>query len=195
MTEYGLQPSYLRLDYHSSYAPHSQTIPVKQWLPTSITGVMGSFVNWNGVPVDAEDMVDAFVDEAKALLPTTSGYDFATIFNYDSGADKFIPVGGKALAVAGTMTPASPNKAVSLTLNMRTIGGQAFKLVFLDYVLGAAEFNKIRASAFSAGMVDTLTQIADINNAWSGRDNTRPSAPISGTFDVNNALRKQYRMI
>jgi hypothetical protein len=195
MTEYGLQPSYLRLDYSSSYAPHSQTIPLKEWLPTSITGLMGSFVNWNGVPIDAEDMIDGYVDVAKTLIPTTSSYDFATIFNFDSGADKFIPVAGKSLAVAGTVTPASPNKAVSLTLNLRTLGGQAFKLVFLDYVIGAREFNKDVPSDWSAAMTNTALYVSDIDNAFSGRDNTRPSAPISATFDLNDALRKQYHMI
>lgn len=195
MTEYGLQPSYIRLDYSSSYGPHSQTIPTVQWLPTPITGDMGSFVNWNTVPVDAEDMIDTLVAEAKTLLPTTTTYNLATIFNWDTGAEKFFPVATKALAVAGTVTPANVNKAVSFTLNMRTIGGQPFKMVFLDYVLTGAEFNKILPISFAAGMVDVAAILSSQDWGWSGRDNTRPAIPVSGTFDLNNALRKQYRMI
>lgn len=195
MTEYGLQPSYVRLDYHSSYGPHSQTIPTVQWLPTSITGTLGSYVNWDSTPIDAEAMIDDFVDIAKDLIPTTSQYDVATVFNFDVGADRFIPVATKALGVTGTFTPASPNKAVSLTLNMRTVGGQPFKLVFLDYVLGAAEFNKIGPAAFSADMTAIVDEVSGTTNAWSGRDNTRPTASISATFDLNDALRKQYRMV
>jgi len=195
MTEYTLRPSYGRLDYHSSYGPHSQSIPTKQWLQTSITGTLGSYINWDSDAIDAEDMWDQYVDEAKGLLPTTSGFDLITIFNWDDGLAKFLPVASKALAVAGTATPANVNKAVSLTLNMRTLGGQPFKLVYLDYVLADAEFNKITPAAFSTPMEDVVNIVSLTTLAFAGRDNTRPSAAISGTFDLNDALRKQYRMV
>jgi hypothetical protein len=195
MTEYGLQPSYIRLDYHSSYGPHSQTIPTKQWLPTSITGAMGSYVGWGSVPLDAEDMIDGYVALAKVLIPPTSQYDLATIFNWDSGADRFIPVATKTLAVAGTSGTGSPNKAISFTMNLRTDGGQPMKLVWLDYVHTGLEFNKIGAGGFSAAMLLVADYVADIDNAFAGRDNTRPGAIVSGTFDLNQALRKQYRMV
>jgi|SRR6185436_2751370 len=194
MTEYGLQPSYLRFDYHSSYGPHSQTIPTKQWLQTSITGTLGSYINWDGDAIDAEDMVDEYLLEAKTLLPTTSVFDLVTVFNWDATLEKFLPVASAAQSVAGTVTPANVNKAVSLTINMRSLGGQPFKLVYLDYVLAGAEFNKIGPSAFAAGMNDVVNIVSGTTNAWSARDNTRPSTAISATFDLNDALRKQYRM-
>jgi len=194
MTEYGLQPSYIRLDYHSSYAPHSQTIPTVQWLPTSITGAMGSYVNWNSIPIDAEQMIDDYVAAAKELLPTTSSYDLATVFNYDSGANIFVPIATKSLAVAGTMGAASPNKAFSFTINLRTVGGHALKNVFLDYVVGAIELNKISILGFTADMLAVAGELTDADNGWSGRDNTRPGAIVSGTYDLNDALQKQYRM-
>jgi hypothetical protein len=195
MTEYGLQPSYIRLDYSSSYGPHSSTIPTTQWLPTSITGAMGSYVGWNTVPIDAEDMIDGYVALAKALIPPTSSFNFATVFNFDSGpANRFIPVASKALSVVGTSATGSPNKAVSFTMNMRTEGGQPFKVVYLDFYL-ATEFNKITAGGFSVAMLAVANYLGDSANAFSGRDNTRPSAIVSGTFDLNDALRKQYRMI
>jgi hypothetical protein len=195
MTEYGLQPSYVRLDYHSAYGPHSQTIPTKQWLPTSITGAMGSYVGWGSVPIDAEDMIDGYVAVAKKMLLPSSQYDLATVFNWDAGADRFIPVASKSIGVAGTSGTGSPNKAVSFTMNLRTDGGQPMKLVWLDYAHVAAEFNKITAGSFSADQLAIADYVADIDNAFSGRDNTRPGAIVSGTFDLNDALRKQYRMI
>lgn len=195
MPEYGLQPSYGRLDYHSSYGPHSQTIPTKQWLQTSITGELGSYINWDSDAIDAEEMWDAYVDEAKGLLPTTSGFDLVTIFNWDTVLEKFLPVASKSLSVAGTATPANVNKAVSLTLNLRTLGGQPMKLVYLDYVLADAEFNKIAPAAFSTPMDNVVNIVTQTVQAFSGRDNTRPATAISGTFDLNDALRKQYRMV
>lgn len=194
MTEYGLQPSYIRFDYSSSYAPHSQTLPTLQWLPTSITGAMGSYVNWLGTPIDAEDMVDAYILVAKALLPTTSSYTLATIYNFDATAQIFLPVAVKALAVAGTVTPASPNKAFSLTLNMRTAGGHTLKNVFLDYVVGAIELNKVTPLGFSGAMTGVIGELTSSAWAWAGRDNTKPTAGISGTYDLNDALQKQYKM-
>jgi hypothetical protein len=195
MTEYNLQPSYIRLDYHSAYGPHSATIQTRQWLPTSITGAMGSYVAWNSVPIDAEDMIDAFVAVAKKMLPPTSQYDLATIWNWDSGAERFFPVATKSLGVAGTSGTGSPNKSISFTINLRSTGGQNMKLVFLDYVHTGLEFNKIGAGAFSADQLAVANEVGDINNAWAARDNTRPDAIISGTFDINDALRKQYRMV
>lgn len=194
MTEYGLQPSYIKFDYSSSYAPHSQTLPTLQWIVTSITGGMGSYENWVGTPVDAEAMIDAYVAAAKELFPTTTSYDLATIYNYDSGAGIFIPVATKALAVAGTAGVASPNKAFSLTLNMRTTGGHTLKNVFLDYVVGAIELNKLSPLDFSADMNGVVAVLKSTAWAWAGRDNTRPNAPISATYDLNDALQKQYRM-
>jgi len=194
MTEYGLRPSYVRFDYASSYAPHSQTLPTVQWIPTSITGDMGSYVNWVGTPVDAEAMIDAYILVAKAMLPTTTNYSLATIFNYDSTAGIFIPVATKTLAVAGTQTPSSPNKAFSFTLNLRTVGGHTLKNVYLDYIIGEIELNKLAPVNFSAAMNAVVGVLTLSAWGWSGRDNTKPQAAISGTFDLNDALQKQYRM-
>lgn len=195
MTEYGLQPSYIRLDYHSAYGPHSQTLPTKQWLPTSITGAMGSYVDWTGTPIDAEDMIDDFVALEKTLLPPSSSFDGATIFNYDSGIAKFLPVAYKSLAVAGSSGTGSPNKAVSMTLNLRTLGGQPAKLVYLDVVHTGAEFNKETFLTWTTPMVNVFTEYISTAKAWSGRDNTRVDGAVSLTWDLNDALRKQYRMI
>lgn len=195
MVEYGLRPSYGRIDYTSSYGPHSATIPTLQWLPTSITGAIGSYVNWNGVPIDAEDMWDGYTTALADLLPTTSHINLVTLFDWDAALEKFFPVATKSYAVAGTVAPASPNKAVSMTMNIRSQGGQAYKAVVLDFVLGAAEFNKITLASYSADMVALSTYIRDDDNAFSARDNTKPSYDVSVTFDLNQALRKQYRMV
>lgn len=194
MTEYGLQPSYIRLDYSTPFGQHSQTLPTKQWLPTSITGAMGSYVNWQDDPIDAEAMIDAFIVKAKKFLGTDYSYDLATIFNYGDGIAKFLPVAIKALAVAGTGSNTAPRKAVSQTFNLRSVGGQAAKLIFLDSAHGANDFDKQTYLDFNADAIALVGEYFDTANAWSARDNTRPDAAISVTYDLNDALRKQYRM-
>jgi hypothetical protein len=194
MTEYGLRPSYTKLDYHTPFGQHSQTIPTLQWLPTSITGAMGSYVGWGGIPIDAEAMIDSFVAVMAAKLHTTGSFDLATIYNWDTGINKFLPVATKALAVAGSGGAGVPGKAVSWTLNMRTTVGNAFKLITLDYPLGANEFNKVTSLGFDGPTIAIINEAASLLNAWSGRDNGRPNAALSVTFDLNEALQKQYRM-
>jgi len=195
MTEYGLQPSYIKLNYSTPFGDHSETIPTLEWLPTSITGNMGSYVNWASTPIDAEAMIDDFVVVAKPFLSSDYTYDLATIFNFDGTANKFLPVAIKALAVAGTGLTAPPRKAVSQTFNLRTTAGNPFKLVFLDAPLGSTDFDKQTLLTFSAAALALVAEVEDTANAWSGRDNARPNAAISVTYDLNDALRRQYRMV
>ncbi len=195
MTEYGKEPSYGVLNYSTPFGQHSQTILTKQWLSPSISGVLGSYENWNIVPVDAEAMWDALIVTLKPFLSSDYSYDLLTIFNFDTGINKFIPVTGKVLAVAGTGTTDTPRKAVQQTINMRSAGGQPVKLVFLDAPIGAIDFDKQFASSFSSAALALLAEFSDPDNAWSARDNTRPSTGLSATYDLNDALRKQYRMI
>ena len=195
MTEYGLQPSFVQLQYSTPFGTHSQTLPTVQWLPSSITGNMGSYVAWNSVPVDAEAMIDAMVAVLKAEIKADCSYDLATIFNYDSGINKFLPVAVKALAVAGTATGGSPRKACSQTINMRSLGGQPVKIVILDHPMNGGEFDKVSFLDFDAAALAIVAEYSDDANGWSARDNTRPAAAISATFDLNDALRRQYRMV
>jgi len=194
MTEYSLQPSYVQLDYSTPFGNHSQSIATVQWIPTSITGDMGSYVAWNTVPIDAEAMIDAFVAVEAPFLGTDYSYDLATIFNFDGAANKFLPVATKALAVAGTGATAQPRKAVSQTFNYRSTGGGAVKLTFLDSSHAGADFNKQSFLDFNADAIALFAEFSSDANGWSARDNTRPSTAISVTYDLNDALRKQYHM-
>jgi hypothetical protein len=195
MTEYGLQPSYVRLDYSTPFGQHSQTLPTKKWLPSSITQDVGSYVNWDGNPIDAGVMVDDFVTKAKEFLGTDYTYDLATYFDYDETIEKFLPVAIKVLAVAGTGATTKPRQAVSQTFNFRTVGGQPSKLTFLDSSHAGADFDKQTYILFNAAAIALAAEWTDTENAWSGRDNARPDGVISVTYDLNDALRRQYRMV
>jgi len=195
MTEYGLQPSYVKIEYSTPFGNHSHTIPTLQWLPTSMTGAMGSYLNWSSIAIDAEAMIDALVDVLKAEIGTDSSYDLATVFNYDGTANIFLPVAFKSLAVAGTGATGAPRKACQQTINIRTSGGRPMKIVHLDHSIGATEFDKIPSFSFSGAADAIVAELVDSDNAWAGRDNTQPLAAVSATFDINDALRKQYHMI
>lgn len=195
MTEYGLQPSYAKIEYSTPFGNHSHTIPTKQWLPTSMTGAMGSYLNWSSIAIDAEAMVDALVDTLKAEIGTDSSYDLATLYNFDSTAGIFLPVAFKSLSVAGTGATGAPRKACQQTINIRTSGGHPMKITHLDHSIGATEFEKIPSFSFAPAAAAIVAVIVDPAWAWAGRDNTQPLAAISATFDLNDALRKQYHMV
>lgn len=194
MTEYGLDPAFVKLHYTSAYAPHVHIIPTLNWIPTSITGTLGSYVAWNSVPIDAEVMIDNLIDKLRPFADPTTSYDLIEIFTKASPSDPNVLVATAARTLAGTSAAAGVRKAVQATFNFKTTGGAAFKLVFLDYPHGTGQFDKQPAIALSADAVALAAEITDVGNAWAGRDKTRPSTIISVTNTLNEALRKQYRM-
>lgn len=195
MTEYGLEPAFVKLDYVSPYAPHSMLLPTRAWLPTSITGNMGSYVAWNDDPIDAEEMIDALVAKLKVFHKPTTSFSLATIFTKPLETDPALPVAIKALAVVGTSAAVGASKAIQQTWNFRTAGTHPAKLTFLDAPMGDnVEFDRVTLLGFNADALSLVNEFCDVANAWSGRDNTRVANAIGITFTVNEALRKQYHM-
>jgi len=194
MTEYQLDPAYVKLYYTSEYAPHEHVIPTLNWVPTSITGTMGSYVAWNTVPIDAEDMIDNLVDKLKVFQDPSTSYTLAEIYTKATPTAPSILQAAKTLAVVGTSAAGGVRKAVQGTFNMKTTAGHAFKMVFLDYPHGTGQFDKQTPISFSAGAIALINEIASTGNAWAGRDKQRVNTALSVTNTLNEALRKQYRM-
>jgi len=194
MTPNGIEPAYLVLDYTSVFGAHSHVIPLREWIPTSLTGTMGSFLDWTGAPVDAEFMIDTLVDTFAPLHKDDTSYNLATIYKKLLVTDPSLPVASKALAVAGTSVLTTHAKAIQATINMRSVGVLPVKLVFLDVPHSAADFLKVPASGFDSIITDIVTEFSHVNRAWAARDNTRPASGISVTWNLNQKLRKSYGM-
>lgn len=194
MTEYALDPAFVRLDYSTAYGAHVMLIPTLAWLPTPITGNMGSYIAWDSTPRDAEDMIDTFVGIAKAFLDPTSSFNLATIYTKASPTAPNTLAAIKSLAVVGTSAAGGVRKAVQATFNFKTAGGQAMKLVFLDYPHGAGQFEKQPFLSWSADALALFGELNSVASAWAGRDKTRIVAGISVTNTLNEKLRKQYHM-
>ncbi len=194
MTEFGLYPAYVRLDYASAYAPHTRLLPTLAWVQSSITGTMGSYISWSGVPRDAEDMIDDLVAKMKPFDDPTTTYNLATIYVVDAVTNQAVPQVFKSLAVVGTSAAAGVRKAVQSTFNFRTVALNAFKVVFLDSPHGTGQFDKALPTTFSADAIALEAELGNTGNAWSARDNSKPNGLVSVTYTLNEALRKQYRM-
>lgn len=194
MTEYSLDPAFVKISYTTQYAPHVHMLPTLNWLPTSITGTMGSYVAWNTVPIDAEAMIDDMINLLAAIADPSGSYNLAEIY---TKADPDAPArlqAAKVYTVLGTSVGGGVRKAVQGTLNLKTQGGQAAKVTFLDYPHGAGQFDKVTPLGFNADFIALITALASTGNAWAGRDKTRINTALSVTATLNEALRKQYRM-
>jgi len=194
MTEYGLDPASIRFDYHSAFGPHTMIVKTLPWLPSSITGSMGSYVSWSGAPVDAEAMIDDLVDKMKVFLNPTSSFDLVTIYTKATPTALSVVEAIKALAVVGTSAAGGVSKAVQATFNFKTTIAGNTKLVFLDYPHGTGDFDKQTFTSFSAGAIALFTELALVTNAWAGRDNHRINTFVSVTNTLNEKLRKSYKM-
>lgn len=194
MTPHSLSPGFIRIDYHSAYGPHVHILPTLQWFVTSITGTMGSYAAHNGTPIDAEDMINAFVDKLAAQHKSSTVFDLATVYTQANPTGQAIPRASAALTQVGSNAALGPDKATQMTLNGRTTGYNPFKLVLLDVPMGTSNFNKIMPGNFSSQIQGIFDEYGLSSNAWSGRDDQQPSYPISVTLTMNEALRKAYRM-
>jgi hypothetical protein len=194
MTEYGLEPAFVKFDYTSAFGAHSHLICTKTWLPTSVTGTMGSYVAWNGTPCDAEAMIIAMTTQLAEQHQNTTTYNLATIFTKADESSPAIPVATKTLTSVGANTSAVHTRAIQKTMNFRTVGIHAAKLVFLDVPHGITDFNKQFPVDFSVAENDLVDVFDGDVWAWAGRDNTQILAPVSITWNLNQQLRKQYGM-
>jgi len=193
MTEHSNFPAFVRLDYHSVYAPHVQLLHVREWLPTSITGSMGSFVAWDSTPIDAEAMIDSMVALLAHQFKSTTHYDLATIYTMADLDGQAIPRASKVLTAVGDNAVGGPDKATQATLNMRSSDNNPAKLVFLDCPVGTSNFDKQPPSSFSSVIQDIYDEISADSNAWSAKDDTQIASPISLTITLNERLRREYR--
>lgn len=167
-------------------------IPTKEWLVTSITGLLGSYQAWDSSPIDAEVMIDELVAALAALHLASTTFNLATVFTQATTTSPAFPRRSKALAVVGTAGSVGPAKAVQSTLNMRTVGGKPTKLVLLDASALNLQMDKLTPFTFTTTVNTLITAFSRDSNAWSGRDDTRPDVALSWTMTENNALRARY---
>ena len=193
MTEYSLDPAWVRLDYHSQFGTHVQIIPTKEWLPTSVSGTLGSYVAWSGSPVDAEVMIQALVDKICDLHLPSTAYDLVTIYTQASPTSPSFIQAQKALTTVGTAGVVGPSMAIQSSLNMRTSTANPFRIDLLDASALNLQMTKIKPLSFPPAVNALVTELEAFSNAWAGRDNARPNIALSWTMTENNALRRRYK--
>lgn len=171
------------------------TICTKDWLPTDITGGLGSYQNWLGGTVDAETMVRDLIAALKVYCLASFSFDQVTAYTQATATSDNIPRRTVALGIVGTSASPGYSAAISSTFNFKTAANGNARLVLLDSPLGAGGFAPIFPAAFNASDLLVQTEFSAGLNAWSGRDDTQPQALRKISFDLNDKLQKSYRLV
>lgn len=189
---HSLYPAFVRLFYHTAFGQHVQTVPTKQWFAVGGTNGFGSYLNWEDDEVDAQDMIDALVDELKDFQPTTGIYDSATIYTMTSETADPRPRFSIPLAVTGTAVTADV-PASQATLSARTTDFGVAKLEWFD-ATPSTDFLPVRTLPGSGQPLDLWNVWSSTDWAWSGRDGFRPATFMQVSYTLNEALRRSYRL-
>lgn len=194
MAPNSLSPASAVLSYSTLFGSHRMTIPTTEWFPTSITGDLGSYLDWDGNPVDAEVMWTTFVTLLKPFVPTTTTFDNVTVYTQASAMSPNIPRKTVSLAIVGTSALTGLSQAQSSTFNFKTVDNGDFKLVLLDVPLGSQGFNAIHPADFGAEVLALQTYVVGNTNAISGRDDAQVQVLRKITYDLNRKLQRVYKM-
>jgi hypothetical protein len=188
----GLFDSFVKISYHSAFAVHSHTIPIRPLISTGL-GDPGTLENWTGTPIAADTMVESLIDLLAVTVPATTIYDKYTLYKWNAVTSLFNPVYEKAYPVTGSAAGLiGQARAVQGTITFRTLGFGLLKLVFLDRPYNNTWGNLLTPPA---DYTDVIAEITDANQGWSGRDNTRPFNFTNVSISLNKRLRRKYGMV
>lgn len=194
MTPNSLSPASAVISYHSAFGAHKMTVPTSEWFAVGITGNLGSYLDRDGDPIDAEEMWVDFCNLARVFIPSTSVFDSVTVYTMATATSPQIPRSTVALGIAGTSALGGLSQAQSSTFNFKTEANGDFRLVLLDTPLGSQGFKAIHPADFNASVLALEAFVAGRDVAIQGRDDSGVATLRKITFDLNDKLQKQYKM-
>jgi len=187
-----INPSFVRINYHSVYGLHSMTLPTLQWNDVVSANNHGQFDTWDNVGIDAQDMIEALVTLLAPFFPDTLIFDNWIVFNKPVDPGPSYPQTAEALvSFEGSSGTPGWSQAVQTTISLRTEDFGISKLVLLDSASGNS-FDKVLVPDTETAAL--IAEFTSTGNGWSGRDNSRPNSFISLTSTLNEKLRRAYRM-
>lgn len=183
-----LGPYWILLNYHSSKAPHSMTLPTKNW---NASGTIGTFDIWSGGTINALTMVQGLVTKMLPLFTADVAFDNYLIYKQLLPADDPVPVAAESFSgQLGTSVSASWWAAVERIFVARSVTFGICKLDLLDAVSGDS-FLPITSPAMNDQAL--INEWFDDDNGWCARDNGQPNTFLKITCNLNQKLRKMYR--
>lgn len=194
MTVNSLSPASAVIGYSTFYGSHRMTVPTTEWFPTSITGTIGSYLDHDGDPIDAEEMWTDYVTLLLPFVKPSTTFDSVTIYTQATSTSDNIPRASTSLALVGVNASTGLFQAQSITFNFKTSINGDFKIVLLDVPLGAGGFNAVHPADFNAETLALETFVAGRDTSITGRDDTIPNELRKITYDLNKKLQRAYKM-
>lgn len=187
-----LAPAYLKIAYHSDYAPHEATIPVNA--PVSVSGATSTWTmaTHDSGSANLEAGIADFLEEWAKRFPATVHFDGWSLYTKSSPSAIPLFIGSNVLDVDGTATAGGWDKATQETLTWRDEEGDVFKLVGLDVDAGGG-FDRVTIAS-TIGLTGLSNVVQDPDGFWRSRKDNRPNSFISRTCTLNEKLRRSYRM-
>lgn len=193
MTEYKKGPSWATFFYHSQFAPHTLTIPTRQW-DNSIGTSHGGFTNWGDGDVAAEDMYDEIINALIAFWPTSVVVDQVITYNQVGETESGVPVDIYVpVDIVGTDGSPGWYQAVQTTLSMYDTDFHEMRITMLDSASHNSWLREPPGALAAAGVALVSVLVSDLW-AWSSRFGSQPNTARGITRTLNEALRHSYGM-
>ena len=184
-----LGPYWVRINYHSARGIHSMTIPTKQW---NNGPAQGTFNTWAGATRDANTMITQLVTKMLTQFNADVAFDNFVIYQQLTEAEAVLPVASASFSgLVGNDTGASWASATEQIYVARTAAFGICKLSLLDSI---TDDNFNPETSLGTDRQAIVTEWFSDTNGWSGRDNTQPSTFLKLTKNLNQKLRKEYRL-
>lgn len=187
-----LYPAFLKISYHSAYAPHVQILPCNAPLSTSGATNTWTLRDHDSNPVLMLDALDDLLTEFAKMFPPEVHFDEWVLYTVPTldGDPNF--VGSGPLDIDGTASAGGWDKATQTTLTFRDTNGDLVRLVGMDTDVGGG-FDRVTDPA-TIGLSTLVTEFTAETNPWRSRKDSRPSSFIARTATLNEKSRKNYRM-
>lgn len=182
-----LGPYWCNLNYRGALAPHSMTIPTKNWNPS---GSIGTFDIWSGGTINALTMIVDLVDLLLPMFNSDTSFDNYTIYKQLLPTDVPTPMAAGAFSgKVGTNPSPTWAAAVEKMFICRSNTFGLAKLVCLDAVSGGSFLPITSPGGPEQALLDEWMSDA---KGWCARDNGQVSTFLKITLNLNQKLRKDY---
>lgn len=194
MTEHGLYPSFIKVEYHSTFAPHVMLLPTRQWNPLGGTTGHGGYVAWDDSDRDADGMIIDLITELTKICSDEVDFDNYIIYNVPTPGASPIPVAGDDCnALTGIDGTPGWFKATQFTYTFFDTAFNTVKLVLLD-ASSNGDFSRRSPGSLTSDESSPSAEFMLDTNAWSSRAGFRPSVLRSLAVTINDKLRREYGM-
>lgn len=182
-------PYFIRIKYHYILGPHTMQIPTNVWSPDS--GV-GTFADWSSGAIAADTMIENLVTTFLPFFDGNTTFDNWVVYKQLTPTDEPTPEVGQGFSgMVGTAADGKWSAAVENIITARTTNFGIAKLDFLD-ADSHNNFNPIIVA--NSDISALMDEWSSLTNGWRGRDNGRVDVFLKMTVNLNQKLRKTYRL-